>query len=338
MTSNRKLVAAVFVAAALLTAAQFAGLLGPTAAAQSAIAAKAVDGALPVTDPAAAVWSEAALAQVALSGQLVTTPTRPTAFVPSVGVRVLVNGTHVAFLFAWDDATKDNRTTKDQEFRDAAAILFGPAGPAPSVCMGGPGQQLQVAQWKADWQADLEEGFRDLQHAYPNFWVDTYPYAIGGPPYSLPDAFPETARVYLPGWYVGNPFSDPLKVTAVEEGNAQGFGTLATQAQQDALGRGVHSGTGWSVVISRPLAPSDPEDVPIDSGVVLAFALWDGASGDVGARKSVSSWFVLELPGAGGAPTPFLLLWLLPIVVAVALVFAIAARRRRRRKRRPEEG
>ena len=334
-TSNRKVVAAVLAAAALLTAGQFAGFLGPTASAQSAIAATGVDGALPVTDPAADAWSEAALVQVALSGQLVATPTRPTPFVPSLGVRVLVNDTHAAFLLTWDDATKDNRTTEDQEFRDAAAILFGPAGPAPSVCMGGPGQQLQVAQWKADWQADLEEGFRDLEHAYPNFWVDYYPGAIGTPPYHLPDAFPETARVYLPGWYVGNPFSDPLKVTAVEEANAQGFGTLATQNQQDALGRGAHSGTGWSVVVARPLAPSDPEDVAIASGIVLAFALWDGTSGDVGARKSASSWFVLELPGAGAAPATFLL-WLLPIVLAVVLVF-IAAKRRRRKPSRVEE-
>jgi len=328
--STRKIVGIAFALAVLIAAGQMGGVLGPTSAANETIEGVRTDADLPVSDPASGAWERARAVEVTLSGQPLVAPTRPLPSVPSLSVRVLLNDTHAAFRLSWQDATKDNRTTKDAEFRDAVAILFGPADATPFICMGGPGKDLHVAQWKADWQADLDEGFRDLEHAYPNFWVDYYPYAIGGPPYHLPEAFPESARVYLPGWYVGNPFSDPLRVTPVEEGIAQGFGTLATQASQDALGRGVHEGAGWSVVISRRLDSGDAEDIPIQPGMILAFAVWDGATGDVGSRKSVSSWIsftvvtetpVLSLVLAGG---------LVLLIVMVVVVMLLGRRKRRR--------
>lgn len=326
-----RVVVVVLLVAAALAAGQLAGVLGPTASAQSVIAVTSVRGPLPVTDPASDLWTQAAPADMPLSGQAAIAPVKVSPFVPSLRVRALANETHAAFLVTWSDTTKDNRTTGDMQFRDALAIMFGAEDATPFLCMGGPGTALHVTQWKADWQADIEEGFRDVEHQYPNFWVDTYPYAIGSPPYRLPDAFPEAARVYLPGWYVGNPFSEPLKVTAVEDAIAEGFGTLATQAQQDAIGRGVHSGTEWSVVIARPLGSADGEDVPITSGSIVAFAVWDGSSGDVGARKSVSSWAALNLLSPPPEPVPVPLLAGLA-VLAVVIFFLPFAMRRRRQK------
>ncbi len=326
--STRKVVVVVMAIAMVLTAGQLVGVFGTTAQAQDVLAGAYVDGTLPVTEPSSSLWSRSTALEIALSAQAVVAPTRAGPFVPALRVRMLTNLTHAAFLIEWDDATKDNRTTRDVEFRDAVAILYGPGDATRFVCMGGPGKALQVTQWKADWQADLEEGFRDLEHAYPNFWVDMYPYAIGGPPYHLPDAFSADARVYLPGWQVGNPFSDPLKVTAVEDAVAEGFGTLATQAHQDAVGRGVHSGTGWAVVIARPLVSGDSEDVILGAGTILAFAVWDGSSQDVGSRKSVSSWVDVQLPNPT-AP-PFLLVGLALVIVLVVLSIVVPMLRKRR--------
>jgi hypothetical protein len=321
--------------AVILTTGQLVGVFGPTAQAQDVLRGAYVDSSLPVTEPTSALWERATPLDVALSGQAVVAPKRTSPFVPALRVRMLGNLTHAAFLIEWDDATKDNRTTRDVEFRDAVAILYGPGDATRFNCMGGPGKALQVNQWKADWQADLEEGFRDLQHAYPNFWVDVYPYAIGGPPYTLPEAFPANARAYLPGWHVGNPFSDPLKVTAVEDAIAEGFGTLATQSSQDAVGRGVHSGTGWSVVIARPLISDDPEDILLGTGTILAFAVWDGSSGDVGARKSVSGWIDLQV--ANPTAPPFVLIGIGLVIALVVATLGVSILRVRRRKASAEE-
>ncbi|HLB29557.1 MAG TPA: hypothetical protein VJM69_05435 [Dehalococcoidia bacterium] len=54
----------------------------------------------------------------------------------------------------------------------------------------------------------------------------------------LPDAYPEAARVWLPGWRAGNPLSQPVKRSAVEKLQGIGPGTNATMPTQDAEGKG----------------------------------------------------------------------------------------------------
>jgi hypothetical protein len=290
-----------------------------------------VEEPLPVTDPASPLWDRAEAVEVPLAGQGAIQPVKVQPSAPSVTVQALNNATHIAFRVAWADATLDNRTTKMEEFRDAVALLFA-SSTLPGICMGSRGQAVHIVQWKADWQADIAEGFRDLEHAYPNFWVDYYPFAIGDPPYRLPDAWPEEARELLVGWAVGNPFSEPLKVTPVEDAVAQGFGTIATQEQQDALGWGLWTGGQWQVVISRPLSTGDPSDQELTPGgqYYLAFAVWDGSSGDVGARKSVTSWVTLEVQAPAAALEPWVVaLVAVPPVAAALFIWYILRRRKR---------
>lgn len=82
--------------------------------------------------------------------------------------------------------------------------------------------------------------------------------------------------------------------------NAQGFGTLKVQDQQDVKGRGTYRNGTWKVVFTRPLSTGDADrDVQIKPGDFLniAFAIWDGKkleSGDLkekGSQKAVSSWW-----------------------------------------------
>lgn len=287
----------------------------------TALASVGVEEALPVADPEGALWDRATPAEVPLTGQLTTLPIRPEASTPRVEVRALHNATHIAFHLAWDDESRDVRTTRMHEFRDAVAIMLGPSG-LTGICMGSRGELAHIAQWKADWQADIDEGFHDLHDAFPNFWVDTYPWAVGDPPYALPEAFPDEARDLLLGWDVGNPFSQPLKATPVEDAVATGFGTIATQDHQDVLGRGVWADGRWQVVIARRLDTGDADDQPLDAGgrYQIAFAVWDGSEGDVGARKSVSSFVTMEVGQApvGGGPT----VWVALVVVAPPLAAA----------------
>ncbi len=255
-----------------------------------------VGDSLPITDPDSTQWERATPLEIPLSGQPFVAPMRFDPFTPSLTVRSLNNGSWISFLIEWTDPTKDDRTIKTEEFRDSVAIQLADSD-QPFICMGTRDQMVNILHWKADWQADIDEGFQDLEAAFPNFWNDVYPFAVGSPPYSVPEDFPGVARVYLPGWYVGNPFSDPLKVTSVEDTDSAGFGSITTQESQDAIGRGVWSESTWKVVITRSMDTGDPNDATIAVGgeTPLAFAIWDGTSGDRGARKSVSSWFALNV-------------------------------------------
>lgn len=293
-----------------------------------------VAGALPVTDPTSVLWSSATPVSVPLSGQVSIRPTLDVPAIPSLEIRSLNNETHVAFRIGWADATVNNRTTSQTAFRDAVAIQIGGASQLPFLCMGSATARLHIMQWKADWQADIEEGFRDLQHEFPNFWVDYYPYAMGEPPYALPDAFSENASLFLVGYTLGNPFSQPLKVTPVEDAVAEGFSTITTQAVQNAIGRGIWSDGRWSVVIARPKASLDGQDVRVEDGNVVAFAAWDGGSGNVGSRKSVSTWLTLRVRPPVESDVGARILVTVAVLGITSFILIVHASRRR--SRRPE--
>jgi DMSO reductase family type II enzyme heme b subunit len=82
--------------------------------------------------------------------------------------------------------------------------------------------------------------------------------------------------------------------------NAQGFGTLKVQEQQDVKAKGSYQDGSWRVVFSRALSTPDAEhDTQVKPGefINIAFAVWDGKkmeSGDLkekGSQKAVSSWW-----------------------------------------------
>lgn len=323
---SRFIFAAVLALATLLAALQFLGLAPSVASAGTELVSVHVDGALPATDPESGLWSKGVPLDVPVSAQVVVAPTLSSPTVTSLEVRSLANGTHIAFRIAWADSTKDNRTTLSTQFRDAVAIQIGASGDLPYLCMGGASVRMNILHWKADWQADIEEGFRDLEDALPNFWVDYYPFAIGEPPYEVPKDFAGTAGEYLVGYAVGNPFSQPLKVTPVEDAVAYGFFTITTQARQDAVGRGVWSDGGWAVVISRRLDTGDPLDNAIGRNNALAFAVWDGANGDRGSRKSTSTWVPLRLE-TPSFPDPIIILVIILVATPVIVVLVRRAER-----------
>jgi len=82
--------------------------------------------------------------------------------------------------------------------------------------------------------------------------------------------------------------------------NAQGFGTLKVQEQQDVKAKGAYQNDTWRVVFSRALSTPDAEhDTQFKPGefINIAFAIWDGKkmeSGDLkekGSQKAISSWW-----------------------------------------------
>lgn len=86
--------------------------------------------------------------------------------------------------------------------------------------------------------------------------------------------------------------------------NAQGFGTLKEQDQQDVKAKGVYQNGKWRVVFIRTLTTNDVNDTQFRPGefVNIAFAIWDGkkdpASGELkekGSQKAVSSWWYFRV-------------------------------------------
>ncbi|MDJ0269677.1 MAG: hypothetical protein NXY59_03845 [Aigarchaeota archaeon] len=242
--------------------------IGVTLGQELGLTAKYVDGQLPITSPDSTIWGEVEAKEVELGPQLTAAPwIHPKPSIRSLRVRVIHNGTWVSFLLEWNDATKDDKMLTDT-FRDSAAVMLA-LQPGAGQCMGTPTAEVVIAHWKADWQRDVNEVFTDISELYPNFWSDWYPFAVGDPPYTLPNLMNlSTAKEYFAGWYVGNPLSTPLKLTPVETLVAHGWGTLTTYAFQSFIGRGIHDGAKWSVVISRPISPGQADPPWGDGGPV----------------------------------------------------------------------
>jgi DMSO reductase family type II enzyme heme b subunit len=104
--------------------------------------------------------------------------------------------------------------------------------------------------------------------------------------------------------------SDPsLRISSVEDLNANGFSTLTTQATQNVLGNGLWepygalkggccNGPRWRVVMKRSLTTDDPSDVQFQSGssFPVAFAVWDGSNVERNGVKGISTWFTAQMP------------------------------------------
>ncbi len=254
--------------------------------AQAPLTAVRVRGAGPITDPAAPAWTQARAVKVTMLPQQVTLPHNAAPAVKELTVRAVHNAGWIAFLVEWKDATLSDRVVLDN-FGDQVAVELPidiKATP-PSPMMGNPGGRVNIMQWRAAFQHDLDKGPPTVRGLYPNAWADVYPDEVMGA---------ADARPYSGALGIENPISRG-RATPVLDQMAEGWGTMTVKPDQHALGKGVWTGGTWRVVITRPMVSDDlnaPRLVPGDQTVV-AFAVWDGGSREVGARKAWASWVPL---------------------------------------------
>jgi len=248
---------------------------------------------IPVDDPDHSRWDRTSELLVELGPQDMALPLKLDPSVTSVRVRALHDGERIAIRLEWEDAGVDDLTVRVDDFRDACAVMLAP-GPAVAEIrtMGTATTPATLLHWKADWQRDVDQGRQGLEAVYPNRSVDVYP-----PIWDVaPDAVDITsyedhgATVWLPGIHVANPSSLGERSSPVEKAIAYGFSTTTTGPTQNVDGRGVRTGTGWRVVISKPLAASDDGEIDLKPGsrAACAFAVWSGAFHDAGSRKAPS--------------------------------------------------
>jgi DMSO reductase family type II enzyme heme b subunit len=105
----------------------------------------------------------------------------------------------------------------------------------------------------------------------------------------------EKKEQYSPGKAIGNPQSYE-KPSAVDEIFAEGFGSSSVIENHQAQGYGVWKNGEWNVVIVRPLKYEGGSSLEQGKSAYMAFAVWQGAKKEVGARKSVTmSWVPLVI-------------------------------------------
>jgi DMSO reductase family type II enzyme heme b subunit len=284
------ILAVVLAAAALLTQMD----LRLASSQDVTLTAKATDATVPLDDPLASVWQTAEPLEIPLSEQNVTLPLGGGS-IRTVTARALHDGESIFFRLEWEDATEDISAFTPQEFRDAAAIQFPAKGVSttPSFCMGQPGGEVNLWHWKADWQADIDSGFVNVQQAYPNSVVDYYPFA--------------DEEEFNPGLAAGNPLSQVNRTTPVENLVARGFGTLTTGDAQMVNGNGVWQDNKWYVLFAREMEATGDTYTPFSAGqsTDVSFAVWDGSAGERDGLKSVSLFadLVIEEAPDGGDGT-----------------------------------
>src|SRR3989338_7683578 len=90
--------------------------------------------------------------------------------------------------------------------------------------------------------------------------------------------------------------ANPRK-SAVEDIVSEGPGSITAKEKQVVTGRGRWQDGRWAVVVARPLTTPETIDFQFASGQRnrMALAVWDGARGEKGSRKSISEWVWLEL-------------------------------------------
>ena len=196
-----------------------------------------------------------------------------------VTVKAFHNGRDIYFYMSWKDDTK-NRITGINRFSDAAAIMF-PIGnnvQNSTIMMGFMANGSNIWQWKASQDSEYWLKEAPKTEAYADFY---YPFEEN-----------ETFVV-----------SKNAPISAVNDLMVIRVGTLTPKPSQNVQGRGLWYNGTWQVVFKRSLNIADPEqDADFNTLTRVAFAVWNGANGDRGGRKSIShDWTSVDIMPAEGA-------------------------------------
>ena len=269
------------------------------------LAAARVPGEAPL-DPSDPAWAGAKEEWIALMPLWM----RRTPRIQGLRVAALTDGTRVAVRLRWEDATRDDTTFGQTDFRDGVALQVSADADPPLFSMGGSGEPgkggaVSIWMWKADLQRDVDEGGkRDLEERFPDMAGDGWPSKFDTKEGAIVPALPLSAHdpLLLAGKAAGNPVSDLSGGGGAENLTAKGAGTVGFRSGGAAVeSRGAWKDGAWTVVLRRTLADDGAGAVVLPAGgtVSVAFALWNGSEGDRNGVKSATIWHGLSLGEAG---------------------------------------
>jgi cytochrome c len=223
-------------------------------------------------------------------------------------VQALHNNEELAIRMMWIDPTADDRAVGQGEFRDAVAIQFSMSSDPPFY-MGGAGDHggVNIWMWKADRQRNIASGYQDVDAAFPDRAVDSYPEQdfkltdmsiVDWPHERITKHDPQ----FITAWGAGNLVANPTLTTPVECLTARGPGTLSGKPANVQLveGKAAYERGVWYVQVQRSLAlphGHEKEDAEGDERsfnpgdyLPVSFAVWNGSAGDRDGKKNISIW------------------------------------------------
>jgi len=253
----------------------------PTSTAEVMVVSRA---SLP-SDPNDAAWNDAPVHVAPLILQDMVEPRLLKPSTSEVRVRAFTDGTRIVLRLDWTDPTKDDLPGAAR-FSDACAVQFPAKAVAemPAPQMGEPGKPVEIAFWRASWQATVDGRGDTIKDLYPGATVDHYPFQASPLDKGSQPQREMEAR-YAPARALGNRMAGPRE-RPVEDLIAEGPGTLSAVPPAGSDGRGRRTSDGWSVQISRRL----PEGLAPGQRSQVAFAVWEGAQQEAGSRKMRTGW------------------------------------------------
>lgn len=318
------------IAAVLSLAVGLAGMLTLSGARFAAsqtttLTADRVTGEIPWKEPWDPFWNTLPKVDVPLSAQNATPPMGGHRW--TISARAVHDGTDLYLEVQWADGSRNLSVGRPQDFTDAVAVQWPAVASTsvPAICMGAPDATVNIWQWRAAWQADIERGFQgSVRTQYPNAAVDEYPF--------------HGQDLYYPGRYAGNPFSILHRTSPVDNLVAGGFGSLTSDPDGALNGWGEWRNGQWRVVFVRPLSSGVEGSVQLRAPDLtdVTFAVWDGKAMERNGMKSVGNFIKLNLltkEMSEPAAFPF---WPVPFFAFAAVwavfTFVLASREGRRRR------
>ena len=208
-------------------------------------------------DPNAPLWDSPdgpKKSTLELGPQMFTNPKWPDPSSKEVTFSAVRNKSELAILLEWKDDAKDNTYGFSERFTDQAAVMFPlePEDEAPMITMGNEGQTVNIWQWKAAWQKDMEpeknNPFREHRDSSAS----------------------STGMASL----------SADRVSPVEDLNAEGFSTLTIQEEQNVQGKGVLKDERWRVIFCWRFIPTRVGNTLLLSGNRSFIAVHPHACGE----------------------------------------------------------
>ena len=273
----------------LILAAAAACRKGPTASTE--VVAVPVQ-ALP-SDPGNASWEKAPEYAAALLPQDVVDPRLMKTSTQQVRVRAVSDGSALGVRLEWIDLVKNDLPGPGLSVDSCALQLPKTIGQdPPSNQMGEAKHPVEITFWRSDWQATVNGRGGSIRDLYPNAAVDHYPFQAPPLDSGSPDQ-QAMAQRFAPAQALGNRRNGPRE-SPIEDLVGEGPGTLRPETRAGSKGKGLWTEKGWVVVLSRRL----PAGLMPGLRTQIAFAIWDGAHGEIGSRKMRTGWIPLLRQGA----------------------------------------
>jgi len=254
------------------------GILAATQASQMPIEVQFIDKDIDLDEGISPeIWESIHPIDIEMEYQVMILPWGKSLINP-VTVKSFHNGKEIYFYMSWKDDTED-RIIGTSRFSDAAAIMF-PIGKNvqnSTIMMGFMGNGSNIWQWKASQDNEYWLNKTSKIEAYSDYY---YP-------------FEDNETLIVSKVTPGSAVNDLMVIRV---------GTLTPKPAQNVQGRGLWDNGTWQVVFKRSLNITNPEyDADFNTVKRIAIAVWNGANGDRGGRKSIAhDWTTLEIIPVGG--------------------------------------